>query len=102
MARRKQAFISVISLISTLGVAVVPSDEPVGPSVGPPSECAAAAGFDAERASFFAQPLPLKTMAGVVSALRITPPQTSQASGPDPWIEWTTSTERPHDVQRYS
>ena len=56
----------------------------------------------AERASFFAQPLPLKTTAGVVRALRIDPPQTSQASGPVPWIEWTTSIERPQEVQRYS
>jgi hypothetical protein len=88
-----------------------PSEEPVAPSGVPvePSDVpdsfgaeAAAAGEELARASFFAQPLPLKTMAGALSALRIAAPQTSHVSGPDPWIEWMTSTERPHPVQRYS
>ena len=80
-----------------------PSDEaPAGaaPSFDPASTARGTS--PTERASFFAQPLPLKTMAGVVRALRIAPPQTSHASGPVPWIEWTTSTERPQDVQRYT
>jgi len=36
----------------------------------------------ASRASFLAQPLPLKTMAGVESSLRMGPPQRSHAVGP--------------------
>jgi hypothetical protein len=50
-----------------------------------------AAGFDS-RASFFAQPLPLNTMAGVESSLRIGPPHSSQAVGPLSWTPWITST----------
>jgi hypothetical protein len=54
----------------------------------------------AERASFLAQPLPLKWMAGAESALRIGPPQLSHVAGPAAWIPWLTSTSRPQSVQR--
>src|SRR5687767_9256533 len=49
---------------SGLGVEVSPSDEPpVAPSPEPSFAAVPdAAGFDAERASFLAQPLPLKTI----------------------------------------
>jgi hypothetical protein len=53
-------------------------------------------------ASFFAQPEPLKWMAGVLSALRIRPPQVSQVIGPFSANEWRTSMRRPQDVQTYS
>jgi len=49
----------------------------------------------ASRASFLAHPLPLKTIAGVESSLRIGPPQRSQAVGPESWIPWMTSTRWP-------
>jgi hypothetical protein len=79
-----------------------PSPEP-SPAFAPSAASAAGVVLDAAaRASFFAQPLPLKWMAGAVSAFLITPPHTSQAVGPVPEIECRTSTERPQDVQRYS
>jgi hypothetical protein len=96
-------------------VAVVEGLVPEPPASEPPSDADAAlpsplpASFAApaaaddpadERASFFAQPLPLKTIAGALSAFFIAPPQTSHVSGPVPEIEWTTSTECPQDVQR--
>jgi hypothetical protein len=74
------------------------------PSPPAPSLAVAAEDPDAalERASFLAQPLPLKWIAGVLRAFFIAPPHTSQVSGPVPEIAWMTSTERPQDVQRYS
>lgn len=44
--------------------------------------------------SFFAQPEPLKWIAGVTSAFRIVPsaPQLGQKRGPASWIPWITST----------
>ena len=51
---------------------------PAGALLPPP----AAAGFAAARASFLAQPLPLKWMAGVERALRMGPPQAAQVAGP--------------------
>jgi hypothetical protein len=56
----------------------------------------------ADRASFFAQPLPLKWIAGAVRALRIPPPHDSHAPGPCPWTPCMTSTRRPQAVQTYS
>jgi hypothetical protein len=46
----------------------------------------------ASRASFLAQPLPLNTIDGVLSSLRIGPPQTSQAVGPVSCTPCSTST----------
>jgi hypothetical protein len=40
----------------------------------------------AARASFFAQPLPLKWMAGVDTALRVTPPHDPHVEGPRSWM----------------
>jgi hypothetical protein len=45
--------------------------------------------------SFFAHPLPLKTIAGVFSSLRIGPPHFSHAVGPAPFTPWSTSTRWP-------
>jgi hypothetical protein len=61
-----------------------------GVAAAPPSEVVVGASLDgapplldaAARASTLAQPLPLKWMAGALSALRISPPQASQAAGP--------------------
>jgi hypothetical protein len=54
--------------------------------------------------SFFAQPVPLNTIAGGANALRNVSfaPQTGHVSAGPPWIEWTISTREPHDEQRYS
>jgi hypothetical protein len=59
-----------------------PASPPPSP-VDPPGRAA--------RASFFAQPDPLKTIVGGESALRIEPPHRSQCDGPVAWIPWTTS-----------
>ena len=58
------------------------------------------AGFAAARASFLAQPLPLKWMAGVDSALRMVPPHDVQVDGPLAWMPCVTSTSRPQSAQR--
>jgi hypothetical protein len=50
----------------------------------------------ASRASFFAQPDPLKTIAGEASSLRIEPWQRGQLEGPLSWTPWITSTMCPH------
>jgi hypothetical protein len=52
-----------------------------------------------ERASFLAQPLPLKWMAGADICLRIGPPHTSHVVGPVALMPWRTSMVRPQDVQ---
>ena len=83
---------------ASVAAAAFPS--PLAPSFASPVAAGAPAGAD--RASFFAQPLPLKWIAGAVSAFLITPPQTSHVSGPVPEIGWMTSTDRPQEVQRYS
>jgi hypothetical protein len=75
-----------------------PFPSPVAPSLAP--AVAADEPDGADRASFLAQPLPLKWIAGVLTAFFIAPPQTSQVAGPVPEIEWTTSTECPQAVQR--
>jgi hypothetical protein len=51
------------------------------------------------RASFLAQPDPLKWMVGAERSLRIGPPQCSQLAGPWPWTPCITSTSRPQMVQ---
>ena len=62
-------------------------------SLDPPSEAALSALLAADERSFLAQPEPLKTIAGVESALRIDPPQLAHADGPGEWTEWITSTD---------
>ncbi len=44
-----------------------------------------------DRRSTFAQPDPLKTIAGATNALRIAPPHTGQVSGPEAWTPCITS-----------
>jgi hypothetical protein len=46
---------------------------------------------DAAPRSFFAQPEPLKWIAGITSALRMVAPQTGHPSGPWLWMPCTTS-----------
>lgn len=85
-----------------------PDDEPSAPAAtgvesAPPSPAAFSPPPPAARcASFFAQPEPLKWMAGVLNALRIRPPQTSHLVGPFSAIECLTSMRRPQAVQTYS
>ena len=84
-----------------------PADEASAPAVtGVDSVPSPAAFFSpllaALWASFFAQPEPLKWMAGVLNALRMRPPQVSQVVGPFSAIECRTSMRRPQDVQTYS
>jgi hypothetical protein len=66
------------------------------------SDLAAVVGFDflALAASFLAQPLPLKWMAGGDSALRMVPPHSAQVSGPRSWMPCMTSSSRPQAEQR--
>jgi hypothetical protein len=57
---------------------------------------ASSAGFDAlnaEPRSFFAQPVPLKWIAGAVNPFVIVPsaPHSGQKRGPCSWIPWITS-----------
>jgi hypothetical protein len=52
------------------------------------------------RRSFFAQPLPLKWMAGGANALRTGPsPHNGQLVGPSSLMPWTTSKRRPQAAQ---
>jgi hypothetical protein len=53
---------------------------------------ALAAADRASLKSFFANPLPLKTIAGVENSLRMVPPHRSQAVGPGSFMPWRTST----------
>jgi hypothetical protein len=56
-------------------------------------------GLDVVRASFFAQPEPLKTTAAANTALRRGPPQTVQVVGPGALTPWITSTIWPQSRQ---
>jgi hypothetical protein len=49
--------------------------------------------------SFFAQPVPRNTIAGVDIAFLSEPPQTSQVVGPSAWMPCITSVRRPHCEQ---
>jgi hypothetical protein len=80
----------------------------VGAGVDDPPSASAALWLDAlpavdpprlALASFFAHPDPLNTIAGVDMSLRMEPPQTSHAFGPDPLTPCTTSMVRPQDSQ---
>ena len=51
------------------------------------------------RRSILAQPEPLKCTAGATITLRIAPPQTGQASGPEAVTECMTSIRWPHSRQ---
>jgi hypothetical protein len=53
----------------------------------------------ASRASFFAHPEPLNTIAGVDISLRMLPPHTAQAEGPSAVTERSTSMRSPQLVQ---
>ncbi len=65
-----------------------------------PSSDAFLPAADAERRSFFAQPLPLNTIVGGAKALRIGPePHSGQASGAGSCTPWMTSKRRPHAAQ---
>jgi hypothetical protein len=66
----------------------------------PSAEVARAA--ERSRASFFAQPEPLKTIAGADMSLVIGPPQMSHVAGPAAWMPCSTSTRLPHALQAYS
>jgi hypothetical protein len=70
-------------------------DDPSPPSFAPPVDDLAAA-----LRSFFAQPDPLKWMAGAANALRTGPdPQSGQVVGGSAWTPWITSNRRPHAAQ---
>lgn len=58
----------------------------------------------ADRRSFFAQPLPLNTIAGGANALRIEPsePHSGQKFGPGSWTPWRMSVRCPQTAQTYS
>lgn len=88
------------------GVAVVVSELGVAPpDAGASSTFLSvvdAAEAVAERASFLAQPLPLKWMAGVESAFFMAPPHVSHTVGPAALKPWITSMRRPHAEQTYS
>jgi len=75
---------------------VAGSGFPSGP--GSPAAFALAA-VALDRRSFLAQPDPLKWTAGAAIALRIIPPQTGHAPGPEALTPWTTSMRWPHVVQ---
>jgi hypothetical protein len=68
-------------------------------------EPASSAGFDdarnAEPRSFFAQPVPLKWIAGAVNPFVIVPsaPHSGQKRGPCSWIPWITSVRWRHAEQ---
>ena len=77
--------------------------EPDPPSDAPLPALAGVSSFfdevdrDADERSFFAQPEPLKWIAGVVNAFVIVPsaPHSGQNFGPPSWIPWTTSVRWP-------
>jgi hypothetical protein len=87
----------------------------VAPPAAPLDPVASAAGLEAaldeeplereppddDRRSTFAQPEPLKTTAGALSALRIVPsaPQLGQNLGPGSLIPWMTSVTPPQLLQ---
>jgi hypothetical protein len=73
----------------------------VDPSPLPdPSPAGVARDRAAARRSFFAQPEPLKWMAGGAKALRTgAPPHSGHAVGPSAWTPWMTSNRRPQAAQ---
>jgi hypothetical protein len=81
---------------------VAPASDPVPGFVSDESVDAPDLEAEVPRASFLAQPEPLKTIAGADSTLRRGPPHASQAEGPGVWIPWTTSTRRPQEPHSYS
>ncbi len=76
--------------------------EPAGASAAVVFAPAVLAAWTRSRWSFFAQPEPLNTIAGVESALRIGDPHRSQAWGPWAVKECITSTGWPQTVHTYS
>ena len=86
-----------------------PLDEPLEASLeeppdDPPEELLAALVLDEPPRSFFAQPDPLKWIAGDENCLRIVPsrPHDGQNFGPAALIPWTMSARWSQEVQRYS
>jgi hypothetical protein len=69
-----------------------------------PSALAAAFVRNPDARSFFAQPEPLKTIAGGAKPLRIVPsaPHSGQKCGPGSLIPWRMSVRWPQTVQAYS
>ncbi len=88
------------------GLSLLVPSEPPDPAEAPSVDVLSAfvaldAAFErlASRASFFAQPDPLNTIAGADRARFIGPPQRSHVAGPGAEIPWITSTTWPHDSQ---
>ncbi len=82
--------------------APAPSADPSPPESALPPDASCPEEDDGRaltRASFFAQPEPLKTTLGADGALRSRPPQVSHVVGPADDMLWTTSVRRPHEPQ---
>jgi hypothetical protein len=76
-------------------VSLLFDDDPSVPAFDPPVDDLVAA-----RRSFFAQPDPLKWIAGAANALRTGPdPHNGQVVGGSAWTPWMTSNRRPHAAQ---
>jgi hypothetical protein len=105
---------SEVFFVSVEGVFAAPSA--AAPSAGPPFAPASplAATFVSEpdesaleelelgagRRSFFAQPVPLKWIAGAVIPFRTGPlPHCGHVAGPSAWTPWMTSKRWPHALQ---
>jgi hypothetical protein len=91
-----------VGAVAGAGAVEPPSGCAVAPSVPVAAGASPVLGDFARwlsRKSFLAQPEPLNTMAGAVSALRIDPPHTAQAAGPLAEIECITSTLVPQASQ---
>ena len=73
---------------------LAPAPEPDVPLFAEPERGLECDDVDA-RASFFAHPDPLKTIAGGERTFRIAPPQTSHDFGPCAWTPCITSIVRP-------
>jgi hypothetical protein len=77
-----------------------PEPSPPEPSPPEPADDPEAAPALAARRSFFAQPEPLKWMAGAANAFRTGPlPQSGQLVGPSSCRPWITSKRRPQAAQ---
>jgi len=81
-------------------LAVVDSVDELAVAVSPASLFSLEVLRAADRRSFFAQPEPLKWIAGGAKALRTGPlPHNGQVLGPSSWTPWITSNRRPQAAQ---